>query len=63
MRSLWRLTHSASVWGEIFVRRAAKILFLNGDPSLEFGAVANVIDIARGAGIRHCALMTARTPQ
>ena len=42
---------------EIFARRAAKILFVKGDPALEFAQVAGPIDIARGAGITQVALV------
>lgn len=42
---------------EIYSRRAAKILFVKGDPTLEFSQVAKPIDIARGAGITQVALL------
>ncbi len=36
----------------------AGILFLRADPGLEYGDVAAVIDIAKGAGLTRVALMT-----
>lgn len=42
---------------EIFAQRAARILFVKGDPSLQFSQVAGPIDIARGAGITQVALL------
>lgn len=42
---------------EIFAQRAAKILFVKGDPRLEFAQVAGPIDTARGAGITQIALL------
>lgn len=41
---------------EIFARRASKVLFIQGAASLDFADVAMVIDTAREAGIRDCAL-------
>ena len=36
---------------EIFKTRAERVVFVKGDPDLEFQAVAKAIDIAHGAGI------------
>jgi biopolymer transport protein TolR len=44
---------------EIFKTRAERVVFVKGDPSLEFQWVAKAIDIARGAGIDKVGLMTA----
>jgi biopolymer transport protein ExbD len=45
---------------EVFKTRAEKVVFVKGDPSLEFKDVAQAIDIAKGAGIDKIGLMTAR---
>ncbi len=43
---------------EIFKTRAERVVFVKGDPELEFQQVARVIDIAKGAGIDKVGLMT-----
>jgi len=43
---------------DIFKTRAEKVVFIKGDPELEFQTVAKVIDIAKGAGIDKIGLMT-----
>jgi biopolymer transport protein TolR len=43
---------------EIFKTRAERIIFVKGDPELEYQYVARVIDIAKGAGIDKVGLMT-----
>jgi biopolymer transport protein TolR len=43
---------------EIFKTRAERVVFVKGDPDLDFAAVANAIDIAKGAGIDKIGLMT-----
>ncbi|MCW5980156.1 MAG: biopolymer transporter ExbD [Bryobacteraceae bacterium] len=45
---------------EIFKTRAERVVFVKGDPDLEFQSVARVIDIAKGAGIDKVGLMTAK---
>jgi biopolymer transport protein ExbD len=45
---------------EIFKTRAEKVVFVKGDPELEFQYVARAIDIAKGAGIDKVGLMTAK---
>ncbi len=45
---------------EIFTTRAERVVFVKGDPSLEFSWVAKAIDIAHGAGIDKVGLMTAK---
>jgi len=44
---------------EIFKTRAERVVFVKGDPNLEFRSVARAIDIAKGAGIDKVGLMTA----
>jgi biopolymer transport protein TolR len=43
---------------EIFKTRAERLVFVKGDPDLEFQVVAKVIDVAKGAGIDKVGLMT-----
>ena len=43
---------------EVFKTRAEKVVFVKGDPELEFRDVAKAIDIAKGAGIDKIGLMT-----
>src|SRR6266542_950167 len=43
---------------EIFKTRAERVVFVKGDPDLEFQTVARVIDIAKGVGIDKVGLMT-----
>jgi len=45
---------------EIFKARAEKVVFVKGDPDLEFQYVARAIDIAKGSGIDKVGLMTAK---
>jgi biopolymer transport protein ExbD len=45
---------------EIFKSRAERVVFVKGDPDLEYQVVAEVIDIAHGAGIDKVGLMTAK---
>jgi biopolymer transport protein ExbD len=42
---------------EIFKTRAERVVFVKGDPNLEFNWVAKVIDIAHGAQIDKVGLM------
>jgi biopolymer transport protein TolR len=48
---------------EIFKTRAERIIFIKGDPELEFQYVARAIDIAKGAGIDKIGLMTPKMEQ
>ncbi len=48
---------------EIFKTRAERVVFVKGDPELEFQYVAKAIDIAKGAGIDKVGLMTAKMEQ
>ncbi|MGE5489109.1 MAG: ExbD/TolR family protein [bacterium] len=43
---------------EIFKTRAERVVFVKGDPDLEYRYVATAIDIAKGAGIDKVGLMT-----
>ncbi len=43
---------------DIFKTRNDRVMFVKGDPSLPFGAVAQVIDIAHGASIDKIGLIT-----
>jgi biopolymer transport protein TolR len=45
---------------EIFKTRAERVVFVKGDPTLEFLGVIRVIDIAKGAGIDKIGLITAK---
>ncbi len=42
----------------VFKTRAERVVFVKGDPDLEFRDVARAIDIAKGAGIDKVGLMT-----
>jgi biopolymer transport protein TolR len=48
---------------EIFKTRAEHVVFVKGDPDLEFQWVAKAIDIAHGAGIDKVGLMTEQMEQ
>ena len=43
---------------EVFKTRAERVVFVKGDPDLDFQTVARAIDIAKGAGIDKIGLMT-----
>ncbi len=45
---------------DIFKTRAERVVFVKGDPDLEYQYVAHAIDIAHGAGIDKVGLMTAK---
>jgi biopolymer transport protein TolR len=45
---------------DIFKTRAERLVFVKGDPDLEYGEIAKVIDIAKGAQIDKVGLMTPR---
>lgn len=45
---------------DIFKTRAERVVFVKGDPDLEYQWVAKAIDIAHGAGIDKVGLMTAK---
>jgi biopolymer transport protein TolR len=46
---------------DIFKTRAEKVVFVKGDPDLEFAPVARAIDVAHGAGIDKVGLMTPKS--
>ncbi len=43
---------------DIFKTRAERVVFVKGDPDLEYQEVAKVIDVAKGVGIDQVGLMT-----
>ena len=43
---------------QIFATRAERVVFVKGDPDLEFSAVAYAIDVAKGSGIDKVGIMT-----
>jgi biopolymer transport protein TolR len=43
---------------QIFKTRAERVVFVKGDPDLEYQSVARAIDIAKGAQIDKVGLMT-----
>jgi biopolymer transport protein TolR len=43
---------------EVFKTRAERVMFVKGDPDVEYRFVARAIDIAKGAGIDKVGLMT-----
>jgi biopolymer transport protein ExbD len=43
---------------EIFKTRAERVMFVRGDPSLDYGEIARVIDIGKGAGVDKIGLIT-----
>jgi biopolymer transport protein ExbD len=45
---------------DVFKTRAERVVFVKGDPNLEYQVVARAIDIAKGAGIDKVGLMTAK---
>jgi len=43
---------------DIFKTRNERVMFVKGDPTLPFGEVAQIIDIAKGAGLDKIGLIT-----
>ncbi len=43
---------------DIFKTRSDRVMFVKGDPILPFGEIAQVVDIAKGAGIDKIGLIT-----
>ena len=43
---------------EVFKTRAERVVFVKGDPDLDFSVVARAIDIAKGAGMDKIGLIT-----
>ena len=48
---------------DIFKTRAEKVVFVKGDPDLEFQTVATAIDVAHSAGIDKVGLMTPKVEE
>ena len=46
---------------EIFKTRAERVVFVKGDPDLDFEVIARAIDIAKGANMEKVGLMTPKT--
>lgn len=42
----------------IFATRATKVMFIKGDPNLDFAAIADVIDIGHEASVDHIGVIT-----
>jgi|SRR5215469_5692325 len=42
----------------IYASRAEKVMFIKGDPDLNFTSVAEVVDMAHGVGVDHIGLIT-----
>lgn len=47
---------------DIFKRRAERVAFVKGDDAVDFEYVADVIDIARAAGVDKVGLLTKEQP-
>jgi biopolymer transport protein ExbD len=43
---------------EIYANRAERVMFVRGDDNVNFGSIADVIDIGRAANVDHIGLMT-----
>ncbi len=52
-----------TAWSEVFKTSAERVVFIRGDPDLEFEPVARAIDIAKGAGIDKIGIMTPKIEQ
>jgi biopolymer transport protein ExbD len=48
---------------EIFKSRADRVVFIKGDPELEYGSIARAIDAAHGANIDKVGLMTPKVEE
>ena len=48
---------------DVFKTRAEKVVFVKGDPDLEYQVIARAIDIAHGAGIDKVGLMTPKVEE
>ncbi len=48
---------------QFFKTRAERVVFVKGDPDIDFKEVAEAVDIAKGAGIDKVGLMTAKMEQ
>ena len=45
---------------EIFASRQEKVMFIKGDPDLEYGKIAEVIDFGKQAGVDNIGIITPR---
>jgi biopolymer transport protein TolR len=43
---------------DIFKTRSDRVMFVKGDPTLPFGEIAQIVDIAKGAGVDKIGLIT-----
>lgn len=53
--------HAASLRARLermYKNNATRVIFVRGEKAIDFGRVAEVIDLARGAGVSRIALMT-----
>jgi len=48
---------------EIYATRAEKVMFVKGDPNVDFQDVASVIDIGHAVGVDHIGLITPKMEQ
>jgi biopolymer transport protein ExbD len=52
------MAHLGARLEDVFKTRAERVVFVKGDPNLEYQTVARAIDVAKGAGIDKIGLMT-----
>jgi biopolymer transport protein TolR len=45
---------------EIFAARQEKVMFIKGDPDLNYGQIAEVVDFGHGAGVDNIGIITPR---
>ena len=55
---LERKAQLAAELNRIYSIRAEKVIFVQGDPGLDFASVAEVLDISRAIGINHVGILT-----
>ena len=51
-------TQLAAELNRVYSIRAEKVIFVQGDPGLDFASVADVLDISRAIGINHVGILT-----
>jgi biopolymer transport protein ExbD len=51
-------TDLESKLNDIYASRAEKVMFVKGDPNLDFQAIASVIDVGHAVGVDHIGLIT-----
>jgi biopolymer transport protein TolR len=59
--SSWEKLESRLV--DVFKTRSDRVVFIKGDPDLEFGSIAKAIDAAHGANIDKVGLMTPKVEE